>query len=144
MIGQRNPTCLKHVTILRWKTALALKRSCNFSREKIERINTVVRHVLLHEFYLKCSIGESCSSMKIKHVTILRWKTALALKRSCNFSREKIERINTVVRHVLLHEFYLKCSIGESCSSMKITQRTYVNEGLNLANMWWLTTSLPF
>ena len=33
---------------------------------------------------------------------ILRWKTALALKRSCNFSREKIERIKTVARHVLL------------------------------------------
>ena len=35
--------------------------------------------------------------------SILRWKTALALKRSCNFSRAKIERINTVARHVLLH-----------------------------------------
>ena len=35
--------------------------------------------------------------------SILRWKTALALKRSCNFSRAKIERTNTVARHVLLH-----------------------------------------
>ena len=34
--------------------------------------------------------------------SILRWKTALALKRSCIFSRAKIERINTVARHVLL------------------------------------------
>ena len=34
--------------------------------------------------------------------SILRWKTAPALKRSCNFSRAKIERINTVARHVLL------------------------------------------
>ena len=33
--------------------------------------------------------------------SILRWKTALALKRSCNFSRVKIERINTAARHVL-------------------------------------------
>ena len=30
------------------KIALAMKRSCNFSRAKIERINTVARHVLLH------------------------------------------------------------------------------------------------
>ena len=36
--------------------------------------------------------------------SILRWKTALALKRSCNFSRAKIERINTVARHVLLQK----------------------------------------
>ena len=44
-------TCLPTVLIcliLQWKTALALKRSCNFSRAKIERINTVARHVLLH------------------------------------------------------------------------------------------------
>ena len=43
--------------------------------------------------------------------SILRWKTALALKLSCNFSRAKIERINTVARHVLLQNhsisFYL-------------------------------------
>ena len=46
--------------------------------------------------------------------SILRWKNC-ALKRSCNFSRAKIERINTVARHVC----YI-CTHGSSflCSVM--------------------------
>ena len=48
-------------------------------------------------------------SLAVTHIfTNLTWKScagkaALALKRSCNFSRAKIERISTVARHVLLH-----------------------------------------
>ena len=49
--------------------------------------------------------------------SILRWKTALALKRSCNFSRAKIERINTVARHVLLHDITLYQLTLTCCSN---------------------------
>ena len=187
----------KHVLLLCWfvrfcagKTALALKRSCNFSRAKIERINTVARHVLLQNhaifwtnwwiivnwtarnkskykhfiprkmllkilsvFALEklhsrwstraffpsenrtnqhssktCFTTEPCHFLNqlMDHCELDRseqieiqafyskknafentvcfcaGKTALALKRSCNFSRAKIERINTVARLVLL------------------------------------------
>ena len=46
--------------------------------------------------------------------SILRWKTALALKRSCNLSRAKIERINTVARHVLLQIVYFNSIVKDS------------------------------
>ena len=45
-------------------------------------------------------------------------------------------------------DFYLKSSTGKSYSNIKITQRPYVNEGLNVANIcdeqYWLKTSLLF
>ena len=37
----------------------------------------------------------------------------------------------------LLFEFYLKSSTGKPYSDIKITQRAYVNEGLNAENIWW-------
>ena len=45
-------------------------------------------------------------------------------------------------------EFYLISSTGKSYSNKKITQRPYMNEGLNVANVcderYWLTISLLF
>ena len=35
-------------------------------------------------------------------------------------------------------ELYLKSSTGKSYSNIEITQRPYVNEGLNVANIWWM------
>ena len=34
-------------------------------------------------------------------------------------------------------EFYLENSTGKAYSNIKTAQRPYVNEGLNVANMWW-------
>ena len=55
-------------SIFAGKTALALKRTCSFSSAKIERINTVARHVLLHN-----SIENPFVEIRRSYNSFLQW-----------------------------------------------------------------------
>ena len=79
-------------SILRWKTALALKRSCNFSRAKIERINTVARHVLLHDQYTRAAF-----------TNVKAWKDTLTTRDRRHFAKPIYhDKIYLHVIHILL------------------------------------------
>ena len=44
---------------------------------------------------------------------------------------------NSCIYERMQLEFYLKSSTGKSYSNIRTTQRSFVNQGLTVANMWW-------
>ena len=114
-------------SIFAGKTALALKRSCNFSRAKIERINTVARHVLL-----QTSRAVWCGSTDV--ITYASLNLSLAAEVKCDRSNISIVLISACAK--LGTVFTLSFSSSSTIEEIHADSA----DGVNFLQMRWRPT----